>query len=196
MLLRTEKCLQVSGGFFLLTVWFALVNGWKLLGMILSAAAIHELGHLGMLRYLGAKTRALRIGILGAVLETDCRNLSYGSELAAVLAGPLANLLCACLISCFASRQDILIGIHLALGGFNLLPIRPLDGGRGLELLLTWFFGPFAGEAAARWIGAGTALVLALFLGWLMKTTGGSLWLFPAMAGLLGTAGREVLGNG
>ena len=138
---------------------------------------------------------ALRVGILGAVLETDCRNLSYGKELAAVLAGPIANLLCACFLSHFAPEQEIFIGVHLALGGFNLLPIRPLDGGRGLELLLTWIFGPFAGEAAARWVGAGMALVLALFLWWLMKTTGGSLWLFPAMLGLLGTAGREVLGK-
>lgn len=162
--------------------------------MILAAAAIHELGHLGMLYLLGAKILRMRVGILGAVLETDCRNLSYGRELAVVLAGPAMNLLCACLLSRFVPEQETFIGIHLVLGGFNLLPIRPLDGGRGLELFLAWVFGPFAGEAAARWIGTAAALILAVFLGWLMGSTGGSLWLFPAMVGLLGTAGREVLG--
>jgi len=194
--MRPEKCLRISAGFLLLIVWFALVNGWELLGLILAAAAVHELGHLGMLWLLGAKVLALEVGILGAVLETDCRKLSYGGELAAVLAGPAMNLLCACLLTRFAPEQETFIGIHLVLGGFNLLPIRPLDGGRGLELLLTWLFGPFVGETAVRWVSTVTALFLAAVLGWLMKTTGSSLWLLPAMAGLLGAASREVLGKG
>ena len=183
MLLKADARLRISAGFLLLATWFALVNGWKLLAMIISAAALHELGHLGMLRLLGAGILALRVGILGAVL-------------AAVLAGPAVNLLCACLLARFAPEQQTLIGIHLVLGGFNLLPIRPLDGGRGLELLLTWLFGPFAGDLVSRWIGTAAALILAACLGWLMRTTGGSLWLLPAMVGLLGTAGREVLGKG
>ena len=168
MLLRTEQRLQISAEFLLLILWFAYLNGWALLSMILAAAVIHELGHLGMLRFLGARILSLRIGILGAVLETDCRNLSYGGELVSVLAGPAVNL----------------------------LPIRPLDGGRGLELLVTWLFGPFAGEAAVRWVSAAAALLLATVLGWLMWTTGGSLWLLPALAGLVGVTGRELLGKG
>ena len=196
MWLRADRRVRISAGFLLLIVWFACLNGVALLGMILAAAAIHELGHLGMLWFLGAKIRKLRLGILGAVLETDCRNLSYGGELSAVLAGPAANLLCACLLARFAPEQETFIGIHLVLGGFNLLPIRPLDGGRGLELLVTWVLGPFVGETVARWASAVAALVLAGGVGWLMWATGGSLWLVPAMAGLLGTAGREVLGNG
>jgi stage IV sporulation protein FB len=195
MSLQTDKRLQFSGDFFLLTVWFAIVNGWELLGMILAAAVLHELGHLVVLWLLRAKILALRVGILGAVLETDCRRLTYGGELAAVLAGPVMNLLSACFLSRFAPEQETFIGIHLALGGFNLLPVRPLDGGRGLELLLTWLFGPFVGETAVRWVGAGTAFLLALLLGWLVKTTGGSLWLLPAMVGVLGTAGREAFGK-
>ena len=196
MLLKADARLRISAGFLLLATWFALVNGWELLAMIVSAAVLHELGHLGMLRLLGAGILALRVGILGAVLEADCRNLSYGRELAAVLAGPAVNLLCACLLARFAPEQQTLIGIHLVLGGFNLLPIRPLDGGRGLELLLTWLFGPFAGDLVSRWTGTAAALILAACLGWLMRTTGGSLWLLPAVIGLLGTAGREVLGKG
>lgn len=196
MLLRTEQRLQISAEFLLLILWFAYLNGWALLSMILAAAVIHELGHLGMLRFFGARILSLRIGILGAVLETDCRNLSYGGELVSVLAGPAVNLLCACLLARFAPGQETFIGIHLVLGGFNLLPIRPLDGGRGLELLVTWLFGPFAGEAVARWVSAAAALLLATVLGWLMWTTGGSLWLLPALAGLLGVTGRELLGKG
>ena len=44
--------LHISGGFALLAAWFALVNGWQLLAVILSAALLHELGHLLVLYLL------------------------------------------------------------------------------------------------------------------------------------------------
>lgn len=163
--------------------------------MILGAAAVHELGHLGVLALFGRKVKALRIGMFGAVLDVDCRSLSYGKELLAVLAGPAANLLCAAWITRYGSGNELLAGIHLILGGFNLLPIRPLDGGRGLELLLTWLLGPFAGEVLIRWISAATAVLLAGGVLVLICVSGGSLWLVPAMVGLLGIAGREWVGK-
>ena len=82
-------------------------------------------------------------------------------------------------------------GAHIVLGIFNLLPIRPLDGGRALYLGTSWLLGPAAGEATARWTGAVTAVVLAAGLGWLMIRSGGSLWLLPAAVGALAAAGRE-----
>ena len=176
-----------------MTIWFAAVNGWRLLFMILGAAAVHELGHLWMLRLLGARIFGLQITILGAVLEADCQRLSYGKELAAVLAGPAMNLLCAFMLEWLGPGNETAVGIHLVLGGFNLLPIRPLDGGRALELLLVWLFGPFTGEVIVRWISSATALFLAVSVIWLVVSTGGSLWLLPAAAGLLGAAGQEWL---
>ena len=43
--------------------------------------------------------------------------------------------------------------------------------------------------------GALTALAMALCLGEIMRSTGGSLWLLPALAGLLGAALREIFGK-
>lgn len=43
---RWRDRIRISGGFWLLAAWFTLVNGWQLLAVILSAAALHELGHL------------------------------------------------------------------------------------------------------------------------------------------------------
>lgn len=176
-------------GFCLLAAWFWAVNGWRLLAAVLSAAAIHELGHCLVLRRLRVRVTGLRIGILGAVLEADGRRLSYGGELLAVLAGPAANLLCALLLAALGGgRWAVLIGAHLALCAFNLLPVRPLDGGRALYLLMAWAAGPETAEWAARWIGGAAALALAAGLCWLMWRSGGSLWLLPAVAGLLGAA--------
>ena len=183
----------VSGGFVLLTAWFALVNGWQLLAVILSAALLHELGHLLALGLLGGRVRALRISVFGAELVTSAGCLSYPGELAATLAGPAVNLLCGFVLAPLGAWTAA--GAHLALGIFNLLPVRPLDGGRALCLLASWLLGPERGEAAARWGGALTALPLGCAGLWLTGRTGGSLWLLPASWGLL-AAGLRALAGG
>ena len=183
----------VSGGFVLLTAWFALVNGWQLLAVILSAALLHELGHLLVLYLLGGRVLGLRISIFGAELVTDAARLSYPGELAAVLAGPAVNLLCGLLLA--RGHAWVAAGAHLSLCLFNLLPVRPLDGGRALALGVSALAGPAAGEGAARWAGALTALTLGALSLWLMGRTGGSLWLLPAAAGLLAAGARELTGK-
>ena len=180
---------EVSGGFLLLTAWFALVNGWRLLAVILSAALLHETGHLLALYLLGGRAAGVRITVFGAELRTDAAHLSYPAELAVTLAGPAANLACGLLLA--RLRAWTAAGAHLSLCAFNLLPVRPLDGGHALELLVSWLAGPEAGERIARRTGAAAALALCLGAVWLMVRTGGSLWLLPAAAGLLTSAARE-----
>ena len=88
-----ERRVRASGGFWLLLGWFAWANGWQMLVMVLGAAAIHELGHWLVLRHWGVQTACLRLTVFGAEMISVSAGLSYGKELAAVLAGPLANLL-------------------------------------------------------------------------------------------------------
>ena len=196
MSLRRERRFQVSGGFWLVTAWFGLVNGWRLLGTILAAAAIHELGHFLALRCLGASCGRLRLGVLGAVLEADRGRLSYGGELLCVLAGPGANLLCALLLAAAGQgRWDVGTGANLVLCAFNLLPLRPLDGGRALHLAVSWLAGPAAGESAARWMGALTGAVLGTAVVWVMGRTGGSLWLLPTASAAYFLTVREMFGK-
>ena len=184
---------RVSGGFWLLAAWFTLVNGWRLLAVILSAALLHELGHLLVLGLLGGRVTGLRVSVFGAELTTDAARLSYPGEIAAVLAGPAVNLLCGLALA--GLRAWVAAGAHLSLCLFNLLPVRPLDGGRALALAVSALAGPAAGEGAARWAGALTALTLGALSLWLMGRTGGSLWLLPAAAGLLAAGARELTGK-
>lgn len=187
---RWSEGIRISGGFCLLTAWFALVNGWRLLAVILSAAVLHELGHLLALRLLGGRVTGLRISVCGAVLLTDAARLSYPKEIVAVLAGPAVNLICGLLLA--DMQAWVAAGAHLSLCLFNLLPVRPLDGGRALYLIVAALAGPAAGEHAARAAGALTALVLGGLTAWLVVRTGGSLWLLPAALGLLAAGGREL----
>ena len=193
---RRKLPVQISSGFCLLAAWFGAANGWKTLGMVLGAALLHEMGHLIALRLLGGRVSAVRIGALGAVMEMDSGKLSYTRELLVVLAGPGMNLLCAGLGLWLGNGKWLTaIGAHLTLGAFNLLPVRPLDGGRALHLLACWLSGPVAGERICRVFGTVTGAALAGFLCVCMWCSGGSLWLLPAAAAAAGLSLRERCGK-
>jgi len=126
---------------------------------VLLSAAVHEAGHAAVLCLLGGKILSLRIGALGAAMNVDTARLSYGQELLGVLAGPGANLLFAALLR--GRCAYTLVGANIVLCLFNLLPLPPLDGGRALELALTWQLGPGWGARVLEGLGAVTALGLA-----------------------------------
>ena len=143
-----------------------------------------------VLRLLGARVRELRVSVFGAELVTSAARLSYPGEIAAVLAGPAVNLLCALVLG--GAHAWVAAGAHLSLCLFNLLPVRPLDGGRALFLAAAWLAGPSAAERIACWAGGTTALALGGLVLWLIGRTGGSLWLLPAAFGLLAAAAVEL----
>ena len=93
--------------------------------LALLSCALHELGHLLVLRLLGVRVRRLSITAVGAEMETD-RSLSYGGEILAALAGPLVNLVLA-LTFCRFSRGWVFAGLNLVLCCFNLLPVGRLE---------------------------------------------------------------------
>ena len=122
-------------------------------------------------------------------METRSGCLSYPGEAAALLAGPLSNLFCgaACALAAKSVRFPdgfAFAGANLILGAFNLLPVRPLDGGRLCQLLLAWLLGPDGGETGAAAAGAVCAALLSAGAAALILRSGGSLWLLPAAVGL------------
>lgn len=118
--------LSVSGGFFLIVGWFAVSCGGEAALLVLSAALLHELGHILALWLSGAGICWLRISVLGAIMETR-GNLSYGQELLCLLAGPGANLLAAVLFG--ALDCDGLAGANAVLCPFQSVACFSL--GRG-----------------------------------------------------------------
>ena len=187
--------IQITPGFCLLAGWFAASNGWTPLFMILSAAVIHECGHMAALWACGAQVTKLRIGIFGALMESDAVRLSYGREIFCTAAGPMANFLTAWILCIFGNPYPALTGVHVILCCFNLLPVRPLDGGRILELITAWTFGPRRGDMAARAAGCLTAGMLSCTLFRIVWQSGGSFWLIPPAMAMAWAAVREYRGT-
>lgn len=98
-------------------------------GAIAAAAIIHELGHLAALWWAGERVRALEIGMFGLKIETG--ELSTGKTLVCALAGPLAGA-AVCLGWRLWPRTALAAFVQTV---FNLIPLRPLDGGRALGAL-------------------------------------------------------------
>ena len=106
-----------------------------LLAALLLAALLHELVHYAVLRLFGVRTARFTVTGLGATLcVPELHRLSYGAELLSAAAGPLMNLLLWVVLS-LTGRDELTLfaGAQMALGVLNLLPVRPMDGGRILE---------------------------------------------------------------
>lgn len=117
------------GAVCLLCVWLA-VDPLGLLGRFLLAAALHESGHLLVLKLCRVPVYRLRITAFGCVLETG--PMAYAAEARTALAGPAVNLL---LLPLWHWDPAFAL-VSLALAAFNLLPVWPLDGGRWLRAVL------------------------------------------------------------
>lgn len=122
----------------------------------LTAALIHELGHILAVRLCGGEILSLRLNPMGAVMDTS--PLSYRQEVLCALAGPAAGL-----FLLLFSRLFPWLGFWaLVQSLYNLLPLYPLDGGRALRCLLQDRFPLEKALQLSRWIGIGMGIVLLL----------------------------------
>lgn len=94
------------------------------------AAVIHELCHAMAIYVSGGNITGIRIGVGGAVMETEIPG--KGRELLCALAGPVGSFLLLFLCHRFP-KLAVCAGVQ---GIFNLLPLYPLDGGRAVQCCL------------------------------------------------------------
>lgn len=95
---------------------------------LLSAAVIHELGHIAALKLCKAELQELRLEFFGLCLVATPPT-SPVQEAFCALSGPLAGFLWAFGIQHIAPLSS---AFSLLLSAYNILPALPLDGGRAL----------------------------------------------------------------
>jgi Zn-dependent protease len=134
---------------------------------------VHELSHSVVARGFGLPVRRILLYPLGGFSEIEREPQTPGREFLVSAAGPVLSLLLAAAgwgLTHVVAAGTIggtlisqLMWANLVVGGFNLLPGLPLDGGRMLRAVIWKVTGrPGTSTIAAAW--AGRVLAVALFL--------------------------------
>ena len=184
MLLRHKTAVVVSPWTVVLLTLFVTLTSPDVLAATVLAALCHELGHYGTLRAVGARVDRVCITPFGAEMCIAQRPLlSYGREVLAAAAGPLTNIVLAWGIAQGSRWWEgcyLFAGAQLILGGFNLLPVRPLDGGRIMWTVFAWGTDPTAADGIMRWIERCCIALVALLALWIWIKTGSPFLLLAA----------------
>lgn len=113
-------------------------NGHGLL--LLLAVLFHEFGHMAVLLLRGCRIEQVRLIPGGLDIRYEEKHSSYGGDLLIAAAGPGVNLMTAMLFAPVGHpTADYFVGVNLVLCFFNLLPVYPLDGGKILYTIMTYF---------------------------------------------------------
>lgn len=150
----------------------------------LSAAAVHEVGHIIAAKLLGIKFKTLSLNLFGARLGLATPLYSYKKEFLLCAAGPCINLvtgdIALCLYHlCFHDEHILFFAVaSFFLAILNLLPIKSFDGGHMLLCFTAPTFGLYTAEKLLAVLSFISVLILWTISLYLMLRVGSSLALF------------------
>lgn len=138
--------IEIHFSFFLLiAILFFMVDGFLALNSVVFSI-FHEITHGIVAKKLGYTPDAISAGLFGGVLHLREGYVHSIDQLMIHLSGPLFNLTMAMLFygalllyPALLIREVMISNLILAI--FNLMPFYPLDGGKIIELYLSYFFG-------------------------------------------------------
>ena len=163
---------------------FAILVGYSMWGLamedvlcgviVVASILAHEVAHAATGRMLGMTPVKITFHGLGACVRFRREIGNDWRGALVVLAGPCVNLLIAAgawagavcsrdLFYCFRSAFCYICIVNLIIGGFNLLPAYPLDGGK----LFRWFVSLVTNERKAFFFVMCVGIVLSsAYVGW------------------------------
>jgi len=173
----------VRFGFLLQLSVFLLLDCFGLGLAFLEAVLLHEAGHLLILLLCRCPVEEVELSLFGvSIRQGRAAPLSPLRELALYLAGPAVNLLMLALLYPFDKFRA---AFHLLLAALNLLPLRPMDGGNALFLLMEYFFGIDTAERFCCCLERVGSILLLLFGLWLLlRKLNPSLLMFALILGM------------
>lgn len=127
----------------------------------MSIIIVHELGHLTAAKIFKWKTDKIYIYPLGGITKfNESINRSLKEELIIVLMGPIFQIIYYNFLT-YMNIENI-AEFNFILLGFNLLPIYPLDGGKLLNVILSYFL-PYKFSYKITMVISYTVYILMLF---------------------------------
>lgn len=167
--------IQVHFSVLFISALLLLVLPLKWVLAMIAAAVVHEMMHLICLYLLGGNVLGIDVQAGGCRIRTA--PLEEWKQFISILAGPLGSLLL--LLFSEISPETAVCG--LVQGFYNLIPVRPLDGGRLLDLVLSKF-SPIRKECVMKWIAVGTCIAADILAIWVSLANSGTV--LPLLAAL------------
>jgi Zn-dependent protease len=145
---------------------------------VFGSVLVHELGHCFVARRRGAVVQDILLLPIGGLSEMQQVPRSPSDEAAIAVVGPLTSLGLGGLFTAAGVLAGArlwpptlyagawlgrLAWLNFVLGGFNLLPALPMDGGRVLRALLARKYDHYTGTRIASRVAKALAVVMALF---------------------------------
>ena len=125
-----------------LLLLFATINFSVYTIILFLCVFIHEMGHITLIKINRLKILSVEILPLGINISTDSPLTAYKTDITIALSGPFANIICSAVIFIVikvGGYNSILFFSFLTnilYAAVNLFPVKSLDGGRVLELIL------------------------------------------------------------
>ena len=151
-------------------VAYAFVYGWWYAVGFVALILVHEMGH-----YIAARKRRLNVGLptfipfVGAWIELKDQPMDAETEAFVGIAGPMLGSAAAfaCYMVGLETGSRLLLALAYAgfvLNLFNLIPLRPLDGGRIVSVISPriWFVGIPLLVGLFFWIPSPLLILIAL----------------------------------
>lgn len=129
----------MRSGFFeiLFAILFILFTSQSNPVYVFVSCSAHELSHLFCCLIFGIKLGNTSVGIAGLRINYSPSVISYSKELCVILSGCFVNLLIA--VTAGFLGFNSFAKTNFALFAVNLIPIRGLDGGEALRLIVGYF---------------------------------------------------------
>jgi len=123
-----------------------LTGYWAELAALFAIVLVHELGHVLAAKSYGWRIRSIKLLPFGGVAESEeAGTVPARQEAVVAAAGPLQNVWmagAAYLLGVYGGWEpewaNYIVQANLMIGLFNLLPILPLDGGKLLQVWLSY----------------------------------------------------------
>jgi len=198
--------------FLVLAVFLVSIDPTALiyLPVLFGCVLLHELGHSLAARRYGIRVHDITLLPIGGMARMSEMPENAEGEGVVAFAGPAVNFVLAALglgplavgvllpSPTWATVGLTFAVVNLMLGGFNLLPAFPMDGGRILRAILArrrdWVSATEGAVRVGRWL-AGAMLLTPFVLPLFVPGSGGQFLMLPLIALFVWfSGGRELIG--
>jgi len=185
------------------TYW---VTAFAVVALFVAGLVVHELSHALVARRHGLEVERITLWILGGMAELSREPETAKAELRIAAAGPLASAAVAVVLFGLAIAVGLATDAQVLIAGlwwlavataivaiFNLLPARPMDGGRILTAIL-WARtkDQVRATVSAAKVSSVLGWTMVAFGGWLLLAGGAFAGIWFALIGWMVVAGSRI----